>query len=382
MTSEAMLRESKILILDDTAANVTLLRKMLSIKGFSQVESLTNPRQALDVCRLYQPDILLLDLRMPYLDGFQILDQLKNEERTRDIPVIIITADNDRSNILRALEAGAMDYVKKPFEPAEVLMRIRNILSHRLLARKVLEQNAVLERKVAQRTKELEDIQEELFERLLRAAEFRDNETGQHVSRIGHYVYRMALLMGLPEEEAKEYLYASMMHDIGKIAIPDDILLKPGKLSETEFEVMKQHTIKGASILTSSHRRILQLAERIAISHHERWDGAGYPFGLSGEDIPLGGRITAVFDVYDALTSERPYKKPWTEEEALREIERLSGTAFDPNIVEMFLENLAQFKSITEGRREDAHEPQSAGHQRRGIVSSDRVSFMKTVLGS
>ena len=357
MTSDTLYKESKILILDDMATNVMLLRKMLSAEGFSQVESITDSRQALALCRQYRPDILLLDLRMPHLDGFQVLDQLKNDELTRDIPVVIITADNDRATFLRALKAGAIDYVEKPFEPAEVLMRIRNILNHRLLSKKVQQQNAVLEVKVAERTKELEEVQEELFERLLRAAEFRDNETGQHVSRIGHYVYRMALLIGLSEVEAKEYLYASMMHDIGKIAIPDDILLKPGKLTEAEFEIMKQHTVKGASILTNSHRRILQLAEQIAVSHHERWDGAGYPNGLFGHNIPLGGRITAVFDVYDALTSERPYKKPWTEEEALQEIQKLSGSAFDPDIVQVFLDNLAQFKSIADDRREDAHEP-------------------------
>ena len=346
MEEKQIKTDSRILILDDTAANVLLLQKMLTLKGYTQVESLYDSRMVLEICMSYQPDILLLDLRMPYLDGFQVLEQLKSRSETENIPVIVITADNDRGNVLKALERGAMDYIEKPFEPAEVMMRIRNILEKNMLSKQVHVQNTLLERKVAERTKEMEDIQEELFERLLRAAEFRDNETGQHISRIGHYVHQMALLMGFPEPEAKRYLYASMMHDIGKMAIPDHILLKPGKLTEDEFAVMKHHTTKGAALFSGSHRDVLQLAEQIAISHHERWDGTGYPFGLSGKDIPLCGRMTAVFDVYDALTSERPYKKPWTSADALQEIKRLSGQAFDPEIVDLFIDNLQRFQDI------------------------------------
>ena len=337
--------EPKILILDDVEANVILLKRMLAMNGYRFVESITDSRLALDICKSYKPHILLLDLRMPYLDGFEVLDQLKNQKETEHQLVIVITADNDRRNAIKALERGAIDYIEKPFEAAEVLIRIHNILEHHMLSKHVYEQNMRLEQKMTEHTRVLEQTQAEVFERLMRAAEFRDNDTGMHISRIGHYVYQMALLKGIPEPYAKQYLYASMMHDIGKIGIPDDILLKPAKFTDMEFNIMKLHTVKGSAILAGSNLEVLRLAEQIALTHHERWDGTGYPHGLSGEAIPLGGRITALFDVYDALISKRPYKDPWPAEMALDEIRRLSGTAFDPELVSLFLDNLALFQA-------------------------------------
>lgn len=339
--------EPKILIIDDTEANVILLKRMLTMNGYRYVESLTDSRLALDICKSYKPHLLLLDLRMPYPDGFEVLEQLKKQKETEHQLVVVITADNDRSNAIKALERGAIDYIEKPFEAAEVLIRIHNILEHHMLSKHIYEQNLLLEQKMAEHTKLLEQTQAEVFERLMRAAEFRDNDTGMHISRIGHYVYQMALLKGIAEPSAKQYLYASMMHDIGKIGIPDDILLKPEKFTDIEFNIMKLHTVKGSAILAGSNLEVLRLAEQIALTHHERWDGKGYPLGLSGEAIPLGGRITALFDVYDALISKRPYKEPWPEEKALDEIRRLSGSAFDPELVSLFLDNLALFQTAT-----------------------------------
>lgn len=335
--------EPKILIIDDMEGNVILLKKMLTMHGYQQVESLTDPRLTLDICKAYRPHLLLLNLRISNINGLEVLEQLKNQKETEHQLVIVITEDNDRGNAIKALERGAIDYIEKPFEAAEVLIRIHNILEHHMLSKHVYEQNVLLEQKVAERTKILEQTQIELFERLMRAAEFRDNDTGMHISRIGQYVYQMALLKGIPEPAAKQYLYASMMHDIGKIGIPDDILLKPEKFTDMEFNIMKLHTVKGSAILAGSNLEVLRLAEQIALTHHERWDGLGYPLGLSGEAIPLGGRITALFDVYDALISKRPYKDPWPEDKALEEIRRLSGSAFDPELVSLFFDNLSLF---------------------------------------
>lgn len=354
MRDEVPIHGARILILDDTPRDAALLRNFLLIEGYRDVETLLDSRRALEVCAARGADLVLLDLRMPHLDGFQVMAQLGSQEATGGIPVIVVTADADRDNVVKALRQGAADYLRKPLEPAEVLIRIRNVLRTELLSRAVREQNAALERKVAERTRELEQTQEELFVRLLRATEFRDGGTGHHVRRIGRNVYRMALLAGLSDSKAKDYRYASMMHDIGKVSVPDSILLKPERLTAEEFEIMKRHTVDGAAILGGSDREVLRLAEEIALTHHERWDGTGYPLGLSGSDIPLGGRMTSIFDVYDALTSERPYKNPWTEEDALREIRRLSGRAFDPELVDLFLTNLSMFQ------RQEFDDPETA----------------------
>ena len=320
---------------------------MLSMQGYKYIESLTDSRLTLHVCKAFRPHLLLLDLRMPYKDGLEVMEQLRSHKETEHLPIIMITADNDRGNALKALERGAVDYVEKPFEPSEVLMRIRNTLQSSILSKYVYEQNIVLEQVVQERTHKLEHAQEEIFDRLMRAAEFRDMDTGMHISRIGSYVYQMALLKGLPEQEAQLYRFASKMHDIGKIGIPDDILLKPTMLTEEEYNIMKLHTVKGGAILAGSDLEVIRLAEQIAVSHHERWDGTGYPHGLAGEAIPLGGRMTAIFDVYDALISKRPYKEAWPQEEALREIKRLDGTSFDPGLVKLFFDHLPLFLDHT-----------------------------------
>ena len=315
-----LVAESKILILDDNRTNNLLLEKLLNNNGYRNVKSILDSRLAVETYQSYMPDLLLLDLRMPYYNGFEILQQLSEIKGADYLSVIVITAENDRNNLLKALELGAKDFIEKPFDQSEVLMRIRNMLEIRLLHKQGQQDNLLLERKVLERTKELDNMQTELFNRLLRAAEFRDNDTGKHISRIGHYVYRLAILSGSSEEYAMQLYYASMMHDIGKIGVPDYILLKPGKLTEPEFEKMKMHTVKGGEILSGSSLTVIKLAEQIALTHHERWDGKGYPLGLKGEGIPLAGRITAIFDVFDSLVSNRPYKFAWSEDDAVKEI--------------------------------------------------------------
>lgn len=337
---------AKILIIDDNPSNVLLLEKMLKIFGFINVKSSTDSRVALDLYNSYKPDLILLDLKMPYLDGFEILEKLNEIKENDYLPVIIISAQDDKENRLKALKLGAKDFIGKPFDNAEIMMRIKNMLEIRLLQKQVNDNNKKLENRVVHRTRQLEGLQVELIERLLKAAEFRDNDTGNHVSRIGAYAFELGKLVGLSNEFCDMLMYASMMHDIGKIGIPDSILLKTDKLDKEEWETMKTHTEKGAQIMTGSSYEVIQLAEEIALYHHERWDGTGYPKGLKGEEIPVAGRITAICDVFDALLSDRPYKKAWPLEGVIEEIRKGKGSHFDPYLAQVFLDNVDIFVDI------------------------------------
>lgn len=345
-TNKKNKKSPTILIIDDNSTNVLLLEKMLGIFGYNNIISSTDSREAIDLYKTYEPDLLLLDLKMPYLDGFQVLEKLNEIKEDDYIPVIIITAQDDKENRIKALKLGAKDFIGKPFDNAEVMMRIRNMLEIRLLQKQVKENNKHLKDRVKDRTRKLEGLQIELIERLLRAAEFRDNDTGNHVSRIGAYAFELGKLTGLSNEFCDMLMYASMMHDIGKIGIPDSILLKTDKLDKEEWETMKTHTDKGAEIMTESSFGVIQLAEEIALYHHERWDGTGYPKGLREDEIPIAGRITAICDVFDALLSDRPYKKAWPLEAVIKEIEKGRGTHFDPYLAQLFLDNIDMFIDI------------------------------------
>ncbi len=336
----------KILIIDDNSANVLLLEKMLRIHGYQSISSLTDPRLVYDTLRADLPDLVLLDLKMPYLDGFTILDWIRNELGNTMLPVIIITAQSDSENKLKALQLGAQDFIGKPFDPPEVLTRIHNLLQIKSLHNQLQESNLLLEQKVQKRTEEIKNLQIELVERLTRAAEFRDVDTGNHIARIGEYTYFLSKKLGFSEEDATLICNASKMHDIGKVAIPDHILLKPARLSPEEMEIMKEHALKGAKILAGSQYPLIQIAEQIAYTHHEKWDGSGYPRGLKHDEIPLVGRITALADVFDALISERPYKEPWPPEQVLAYLQAHSGTHFDPQLVRIFLDSSASFLAI------------------------------------
>ena len=332
----------KILIVDDQEPNILLLEAVLTEYGYSNLTSTTDSRQALSLFLEQQPDLVLLDLQMPNLDGFAVLDQIAPRiPPDTYLPILILTADVSSEAKRRALAAGAKDFLSKPFDVTEIVLRIRNLLQTRLLHLQLRQQNEDLEVRVRMRTQELELSHVEIAERLARAADYRDDVTGQHIRRVGYGSALVAREMGWPDTEVDVIRQAAPLHDVGKIGIPDRILLKPGKLTPDEFERMKSHTTIGASLLAGSHSPVLQMAEKIALTHHERWDGSGY-IGLEGSTIPLVARITSVIDVFDALTHRRSYKEAWPVEAAVDEIQRHSGRHFDPEIVGVFLTVLKQ----------------------------------------
>ena len=329
---------ARILIVDDQPSNVLLLEGILQEEDYTAYRSLTDARQALPVYLEYQPDLILLDLQMPYLNGFEIMNQLRARiPQGTFLPILVLTADITSETKRRALAEGATDFLTKPFDPIEVSLRIRNLLQTRALHLQLQDQNQALEQKVYERTAELEETQIEILERLALAAEYRDDDTGEHTKRVGQMSARIARALGLPEAEAELIRRAAPLHDVGKIAIPDSILLKPGKLTPEEFEKMKDHIRLGAKMLSGGQFPLLQRAEEIALTHHERWDGTGY-LGLQAEAIPIAGRIVTVADVFDALISARPYKGAWPPVEAIQEVQRQSGHQFDPRVVEAFLQ--------------------------------------------
>jgi putative two-component system response regulator len=337
-----LLTTARILIVDDQPTNVALLEGILEEDEFTLYRSVTDSREALPAFLDYLPDLILLDLQMPYIDGFEVMKQLRACIAPENfLPILVLTADITPEAKRRALTEGAMDFLTKPFDASEVVLRMRNLLQTRSLHLQLQEQNQLLDQKVRERTAELEATQVEILERLALAAEYRDDDTGEHTKRVGKTAARIAEVLGWQAGAVELIRRAAPLHDVGKIAISDSILLKPGKLTPEEFERMKTHTILGAKMLSGGRFPLLQLAEEIALTHHERWDGTGY-IGLREEAIPIVGRIVSVADVFDALTSERPYKKAWSQQEALEEIRRQSGQQFDPCVVEAFLKVVRQ----------------------------------------
>jgi putative two-component system response regulator len=337
MTTEARHPGARILVVDDEPPNVFLLERTLAKAGYTEVVSTTDPRNVEELFRTFGPDVLLLDLHMPHLDGFAVMEALSaSSDPSARTPILVLTADATVEVKHRALAAGARDFLTKPLDIEEVLLRIGNILEIQFLESELRAERDSLERRVVERTKDLEDAQTETFERLALAAEFRDDDTGNHTRRVGSMAALIAKTVGLPEEEVDVLRRAAALHDVGKIGVPDSILLAPRKLTEEEFAVVKTHTEIGARLLSGSRSPTLRMAERVAWSHHERWDGGGYA-GMAGEDIPLVGRITTVADVFDALTHARPYKEAWPIDRAVEEIESQRGRQFDPNAADAFL---------------------------------------------
>jgi putative two-component system response regulator len=334
-------KHARILIIDDEPGNVELLRRVLGRAGFQKLDSTNDPREAATLYVQTRPDLILLDLHMPHMDGLAVMDQLNQIVEASYLPILMLTGDVTPEARRDALSRGAKDFVNKPFNPDEVLLRIGILLETRFLYLQIQSHNQMLEAKVRERTRELESAQIEIIERLARAAEFRDDNTGQHTERVGSMAAQLARELGLPDAQVSLIRRAAPLHDVGKIGIPDSILLKLGKLTPAEFELVKTHTSIGAKILSGSRFALLRLAEEIAFSHHERWDGTGYA-GLSGDRIPLVGRIVTVADVFDALTQKRPYKPAWPLEEAVAEIDRQRGRQFDPDVVEAFLRIIEQ----------------------------------------
>jgi putative two-component system response regulator len=323
------LKQAKILSVDDEKANLRFLEIILRQAGYTNFHGTTDAREVLPLFTRIQPDILLLDLHMPYLNGINILQQLREEMANSPIPVLVLTADSEAATKYKAFREGATDFLIKPLDEMEVLLRIDNLL-------RVHFHSVLLEEKVRERTLELEKSQLDTLQRLAWAAEYRDDETGLHAERVGVTSACIADAMGFPARYVDMILRAAPLHDIGKIGIADCILRKPGKLTAEEFAVMQQHTVIGARILSGSSSPILQLAEEIAHFHHERWDGRGY-CGLQGTEIPVSGRIVTVADQFDALTHDRPYKEAWSVEEAVLEINAQSDCQFDARVVVAFL---------------------------------------------
>jgi putative two-component system response regulator len=350
MVNPTAILNARILIVDDQDANVLLLERMLANAGYGATASTTDPAE---VCGLHlrnRYDLILLDLQMPGMDGFQVMEALKAVAPDDYLPVLVITAQPGHK--LRALQAGAKDFIGKPFELAEVLARVRNMLEVRLLHAALRQSNEVLEHRVLERTADLHENYLETLFALTRAAEHKDEDTGAHVQRISYYSRDLARVLGLEDAFLETLFFASPMHDIGKIGIPDHVLLKPGGFTPDEWEIMKGHAAMGAKILGHSKSPMLQMGAEIALNHHERWDGGGYPGGKRREEIPLAARIMNLCDVYDALRSRRPYKPAYDHDRAVDILLRGDGRTlpahFDPPILAAFESHHGMFEDIFE----------------------------------
>ena len=336
--------KNTLLIVDDTPENIDVLRGILSADYTVKIAN--SGQLALKIVAALPPDLILLDVMMPGTDGYEVCRQLKANEATRHIPVIFVTALGEAEDETLGFELGAADYIVKPVSPPIVRARVR---AHLALS----DQRHGLEQMVAERTGDLERSNRQLekthlimLQQLGRAADYRDNETGMHIVRVGNFSKLLGLASGFLEAQAELLMYASMMHDIGKIGVPDHILLKPGKLTAEEFEVIKKHPEIGAEIIGEHDAEVLKMAKQIALWHHEKWNGQGYPHGLSGTDIPVVARIVAIVDVFDALTCVRPYKRAWPVEDAFALIEKEAGQHFDPELTKMFLNMETEVRRI------------------------------------
>ncbi len=315
-----------LLLVDDEPVNLRVLKQLLA--NDYQLIFARNGEEALKLTETRQPNLILLDVMMPGLTGFEVCRQLKQQADTRHIPVIFVTALNDEHEETEGFEAGAVDYITKPISPAIVKARVKTHLS-------------------LVQADELLDSRLQVVQRLGRAAEYKDNETGMHVMRMSHYSKELALAYGLTDKQAEILLHAAPMHDIGKIGIADNIMLKPGKLTDEEFATMKNHPEIGAEIIGDcGDSLLLKVAKSVSLTHHEKWDGSGYPKGLAGEDIPIEGRICAIADVFDALTSKRPYKDAWSIEKTVDFLQSQKGKHFEPRLVDLMIEIMPKILDI------------------------------------
>ncbi len=350
------LKQANILVVDHQKLNIAMIKRVLHRDGYADVQATQDPFSVVSYCDEENIDLIILDIKMPKLDGFGVINSLKEELGDENVPPVLIVTDvSDQVFRREALTYGARDYIIRPFDLREFLARVHNLLEVRQAHQMVNFQKDILEEKVQERTRELREAHDELQEsrldvvwRLGRAAEYRDNETGLHIIRMSQIAAVLGRAYGMEEEEADLLLVASPMHDIGKLGIPDGVLLKPGKLDDDERKVMQSHAQIGADILVGGNSDLMIMAYEIALTHHEKWDGSGYPNGIQGEDIPLSGRISAIADVFDALTSERPYKKAWSVDEAMDLIRSESGKQFEPRLVELLEEKLPKVLEIKE----------------------------------
>jgi len=348
MVTREEILNSRLLIIDDNQTNVDLLEDILTQAGFQSILSITDSRKSMQIYSAYQPHLLLLDINMPYLDGYQVMEGLKEIVNGSYLPVLVLTALQDKDTRIKVLQSGAQDFLTKPFDKIEVITRIENMLMIRHLHDQVKNQNEILEKKVQERTIELETTRLEIIQRLGAAAEYRDPETGGHILRMSHMCSLLGKLAGMSDSDVSLLLTTSPMHDVGKIGIPDQILLKGTMLSMEEMVVMQSHTTIGGKLLDGSESQLMKVAREIALTHHEKWDGEGYPAGLAGEQIPIFGRIACIADVFDALRSKRPYKQPYPLEKAIEIMKSERGKHFDPELLDLFVANLGSFVEIHE----------------------------------
>lgn len=361
LADEGAIRQARILLVDDDQASIRLLQDVLTSAGFTNLDATTDPREVFSRYDEYRPDLVLLDLGMPYLDGYALLERLKERTpSTEYLPILVLTADITSGAKRKALAAGAKDFLTKPFDATEVVLRVRNLIETRLLYLQLQQQNDLLEERVHARTTDLwsslqsltaseaatRDAVEETIYRLALAAEFRDAETGWHIERMSRYSSLLAAKMGIDEQRCELIRLASSMHDVGKIGVSDRILLKKGPLTIVEFDAIKTHADIGYRILSESKAEVLQLAALIARTHHERFDGSGYPRGLQGTETPLEARIATIADVFDAITSNRVYRRAYPLGQALDLMAEGRGSHFDPELYDVFMGSLEEIMEI------------------------------------
>lgn len=367
---DSALLQSRILIIDDDVSVGMTLEEVLKDHDYGMVRYISDPRQAESVYQQFHPDLVLLDIRMPHMDGFEVMRVLKKSNPNTFVPILVLTAEVDEDICLRALGTGATDFLNKPYKVSEVLARIQNLLKVRKLHTQLEHKAGFLETKVQDRTaqlrqavmeldnmhKQVKEAYIETIYRLTRATEYKDEETAGHIKRLSLYSSCLGKAIGLSDQQVEMLLYASPMHDVGKIGIPDRILFKKDSLDPSEWEVMKTHPRIGYEILNGSSAPILKMGAIIALNHHERWDGSGYPQGLKGEAIPIEARIVTLVDVYDALRSKRHYKEPYEHEKSCKIIlhgdGRVKPEHFDPGLLQMFSQIHTEFEKIFEENKD------------------------------
>lgn len=345
----------KVVIIDDNEMNIALLKNLVTKAVHCEPVSFTHSPDALRWCEQEMPDLVLVDYMMPELNGLQFIDKFRHLDGKKDIPIVMITATGEKEIRYKALELGANDFLNKPIDNAEFIARARNMLALRESQKALANRAEWLAEEVRKATAEIVSREREVIFRLTKAAEYRSPETGSHILRMALYSKAIARTLGMNEEEQDLILTSAPMHDIGKVGTPDYVLLKTEALTDYEYEIMKEHTVMGYEILQGSKSPLLQKAAEIALAHHEKYDGSGYPKGLKGEEIPLSAQICSICDVFDALTSPRSYKRAWTADEALAEIEKRSGTHFDPGLVRIFKKTLPDILSIKDRYSDNLH---------------------------